>query len=98
MIDYPAVDEDEKPEVIRRAVRDFVDYPIEEAVIDVFQLPFKRIDDNKDVAYAIIARSKVIHEVSDFIRATGLKLQYIDIQELCLRNLAKHLTVPAYFL
>ncbi len=88
MIESPDVTENDKPEVVRLAVRDFVDYPIEEAVIDVFPLPFKRIDDNKEVSYAVIAHYKVIDDVAAIIKETGLRLKYIGIHELCLRNLA----------
>jgi MSHA biogenesis protein MshI len=88
IIESPSPVETDIPETVRLAVKDFVDYPIEEAVVDLFSLPFKRIDDNKDVSYAVVVHSSVITETTALINEAGLKLKYIDIHELCLRNLA----------
>ena len=88
IIETPSSAVSDTQEKVRLAVKDFVDYPIDEAVIDVFTLPFKRIDDNKDVSYAVVAHSSAVAEAATFIHEAGLSLKCVDIHELCLRNLA----------
>ena len=88
MIAAPAGDWLSQQAQVRQAVQDFVDYPVNEAVIDCFQLPFKRTDDNQNVAYAVIAHADTINAAAEFVQETGLLLRYIDIAELSLRNIA----------
>lgn len=89
IIPTPETTTNHNGENISLAVKDLVDYSVNEAVVDLFSLPFKRVDDNKEVSYAVVAHNTVINDAAALILEAGLKLKAIDIQELCLRNLAR---------
>lgn len=85
-IDAPAVQLDEMREAARWAIKDLIDFRVEDGVVDVFGVPAaagkaKRI-------YVAATPSSVIREVVDTIEDAGLSLFAIDITELALRNLA----------
>lgn len=83
----PPVEDDELKEALRWSVKDFIDYPVEDAVIDVFRVP---VQQNKEAkVFVVTSQRDEIQQTVDFIRQTGLKLQSIDIEELSLGNIVR---------
>lgn len=87
LVDAPAVKTDEIPLALRWVLRDLVSFPIEEAIIDTFELPFPRARDNAKMLYAVAIRKTIIPTIESLIEGSGLVLKYIDIPELVLRNI-----------
>ncbi len=85
----PKVPQEELAEALRWRVKDLVQFPIAEAIIDAFFLPEDSARGGNRMAYAVIAQRKQIEAQVSAARASGLELKNIDIPELVLRNLAE---------
>lgn len=85
----PKVPQEELAEALRWRVKDLVQFPIAEAVIDGFFLPEDSARGGNRMAYAVVAQHKHVEAQVNLARATGLELKNIDISELALRNLAE---------
>ncbi len=86
LVESPAVPVQERSQAVSWLIRDLVNFPIEEAVIDTFELPFARARDNLNMLYAVVMRKKQVAEIESFIDGSGLILKLIDIPELALKN------------
>lgn len=80
------VTEDEFQSAIRWKMRDFIPFPIEEAVIDYFPIP-KKPAETANMIMVVVARKNYLQAVSQDILESGLSLAVIDIPELGLRNM-----------
>lgn len=85
----PRVPQEELAEALRWRVKDLVQFPIAEAIIDGFFLPEDSARGGNRMAYAVVAQHKQVEAQVNLARATGLELKNIDIAELALRNLAE---------
>jgi len=87
LVEAPKVAPEELREALRWRVRDLIDFPVEEAVLDAFLLPEDRTRGAKRMAYVAVARRELIARRVAQIQAAQLRLEAIDIPELALRNL-----------
>ncbi|WP_111640411.1 type IV pilus biogenesis protein PilM [Marinimicrobium alkaliphilum] len=88
LVEAPKVPDSELREALRWRVRDQVDFPVTDAVLDVFLLPEDSVRaGSARMAYVAVSERRVIEELVDQAKAANLKLQSIDIAELALRNL-----------
>lgn len=87
LVEAPKVPDNELREALRWRVRDLIDFPVEEAVLDAFLLPEDRSRGVKRMAYVAVARRELIAQRVAGIKAAQLQLEAIDIPELALRNL-----------
>lgn len=78
----PPVADDELKSAVRWSIKDLVNYPVEDAVIDVFRVPVQEHREGK--IYVVVAPKDKVQKTVDFIRKTGLRLDAIDIEELSL--------------
>ena len=85
----PKVPQEELAEALRWRVKDLVQFPISEAVIDAFFLPEDSARGGNRMAYAVIAQRKQIETQVGAAKVAGLELKNIDIPELVLRNIAE---------
>jgi MSHA biogenesis protein MshI len=85
----PKVPLDELAEALRWRVKDLIQYPIADAIVDAFLLPEDSARGGSRMSYAVVAqRHHVAHLVAQ-ARAAQLRLKSIDIPELALRNLVQ---------
>lgn len=87
LVDRPNVDPKEMNQALQWLVRESIDFPIEEAVLDSFEVPLPRVRDNTKVSYIAVIRRSLLQPIQSLISQAGLILKYIDIPELALRNL-----------
>ncbi len=87
LVESPAVPIQERSQAVSWLVRDLVNFPIEEAVIDTFELPFSRARDNLNMLYAVVMRKSQMADIEGFMNGSGLVLTHIDIPELALKNI-----------
>lgn len=83
---------DVRPEELRAAVRwrikDLIGFHVDDAVIDVFEIPDQRHANRNRMMYAIAARARRVTERADLMDAAGLSADVVDIPEMAIRNLA----------
>lgn len=88
LVEAPDVPSSELRAAIRWRIKDMIDFHIDDAVIDVFDVPNQRATGSNKMMYAVVARSSVIRQQIDLLTGAGLNLEVIDIPELALRNIA----------
>lgn len=72
---------------VRWKIKNLLHFPIEDALIDSFPMPPGKQPTSMNLIMLVVARQSVIQPIATQIRASGLKLSTIDIQELSFRNL-----------
>jgi MSHA biogenesis protein MshI len=88
LVEAPDVQPEELRAAIRWRVKDLIDFHIDDAVVDVFEVPNQKTTGRNRMMYAVVARSDVIKQNIDQLIGAGLNLNVIDIPELALRNIA----------
>ena len=83
-IDKPDVPEEEQRDAVRWQIKDLLDFPAEQAVIDLFDASGSG---SQAMAFAVAAAEDKIRYVVDVMRGAGLTIKAIDIPELALRNI-----------
>lgn len=91
LTEAPDVQADELREAIRWQVRDLIDIDIEEAAIDVFEVPRQIHMHNERLMYAVAAHSSVVSRIVRLMDRSGGELKAIDVAELALRNIVDRL-------
>jgi MSHA biogenesis protein MshI len=85
----PAVPPAEMKEALRWAVKDALDFPAEDAAIDVLNVPADGAPAGRTaLAFAVAARRERVAERVQAFQRAGLSLKAIDIAEAAQRNLA----------
>lgn len=92
LVEAPRVDPSELRAAVRWKLRNLIDFHIDDAVIDVFEIPGQNNrPQGQAMMYAVAARARQVQEYIDLLEDAGLALQVIDITEMALRNLASQL-------
>jgi len=86
LLEAPDVPADEMRQAVRWKVKDLLDMPADEAVIDVFPLPEDAFPGRARMVYLVAAARNRIEQLVALITGAGLQLSRIDIAELALRN------------
>lgn len=89
LVDAPNVQPAEMRDAIRWRIKELIDFEIDEAVYDIFDVPGRNLrGQGGKMMYAAVTRASVIQARADQLKAVGLKLKIVDIPELALRNIA----------
>jgi len=88
LTEAPDVPPDELRAAIRWRIKDLIDFHINDATLDVFELPGEKAAGRARSMYAVAARSMAIQKRADMMNAAGINLDIIDIPEMAQRNLA----------
>jgi MSHA biogenesis protein MshI len=91
MVETPEVPPEELRAAIRWRIRELIDFHIDDAVLDIFELPPSGPGAQQERLYVAVARSAVVQERVDLTRAAGAEVKIVDIPELGLRNIAARL-------
>ncbi len=87
LVEAPEVEADEMRSAVRWKIKDLLDMPIEEAVIDVFPLPEDALRGRNPMIYAVAANKARVEQMIDVVDRSGMTLDAIDIPEMAMRNL-----------
>ena len=87
LVEAPDVDPSELRAAIRWRIKDLIDFHIDDAVIDVVEIPGQDRGRTR-MMYVVAARSNRVRERIELIEDASLDLTAIDVEELALRNLA----------
>lgn len=88
LTEAPDVPPDELRAAMRWRVKDLIDFHINDATLDIFEVPGERVAGRVRQLYAVAARTASIQKRVDVLDAAGINLQIIDILEMAQRNLA----------
>ena len=87
LVEAPEVPPAELRAAMRWRLKDSIDFRVEEAVIDVFDVPDQNRGGHGRMMYAVAARRTAVNAHTQALAATP-GFDAIDVPELCLRNLA----------
>ncbi|HVY23964.1 MAG TPA: hypothetical protein VG962_11500 [Steroidobacteraceae bacterium] len=87
-VEAPDVPADELRSAIRWKMRDVVNFPVEDATVDVFDVPASPRRTQLNMKFAIAARSDAVSKIVNLLEHRARGFDVIDIPELCLRNLS----------
>lgn len=90
LVECPDVPPDEVAQAVRWRLRELISFPLDQAVVDVFDVP-SQARGNRKMVYAVAAEAQVTDELATQLREARAALHAIDIPELCLRNIATQL-------
>lgn len=88
LVEVPDVPANEVRSAVRWQIKDLLDFPVDEAVIELFDMPELSTAGSKNMAYAVATRRSRVQEHIELLQDAGLSLDVIDIPELCTRNIA----------
>jgi MSHA biogenesis protein MshI len=95
LVEAPDVQPDEVRAAIRWRIKDLIDFHIDDAVLDVFEVPDTKIPGLDRMMYAVVTRSALVKKRVDTLLDADVNLEVIDIPELALRNIASLLPEDA---
>ncbi len=87
LTEAPDVRPDELRTALRWRVKDLIDFHINDATLDAFELPGSEGNKSREM-YAVAARNEAIRRRADALQNAGINLDVIDIPEMAQRNLA----------
>jgi MSHA biogenesis protein MshI len=87
-VEAPEVLPSELKAAVRWRLRDVINFHIDDAVIDVFEIPDQSRRGQAKMLFAVAARSSAVQRLASALSPLASDLDVIDIPELCLRNLA----------
>lgn len=89
LVEAPAVQRDELKAALRWRIKDMLDYPVDEATVDMLDLPLPENAGQHDrKMYAIAARNDTLREAAERFHKAGIALSVIDIPDTAQRNVA----------
>jgi len=92
LVEAPRVEPSELRAAVRWKVRNLIDFHIDDAVIDVFEIPGQRNrPQGQAMMYVVAARARDVREHIDLVEEADGRLEVIDITEMAMRNLAGQL-------
>lgn len=89
-VEAPAVPANEMRQAASWRVRELIDFPLDQAVIDTYDLPEAGQRGEKKIN-VVVARRAMVAERIELLRESGLELTAIDIPELVQRNVCTYL-------
>lgn len=89
--DVPDVPEEEIESAIEFKAADLIKYDIEDAALDVIQLPSEAYRGRMKMAFIVATQKQPLREWSMTLVQKGIRIDTIDVEHTQLRNLAVHL-------
>ena len=90
-VEAPDVEAGELKAAVRWRIKDMIDFHIDDAVIDVFDIPGQSHGNRPRMMYVVAAQSGLIQKKVELIQGAGLDISIIDIPELSQRNISSML-------
>jgi MSHA biogenesis protein MshI len=85
-VEAPEVEPDELQSAIRWRIKDLINFHIDDAVIDLYEMPEAGRPGAPRINYVVAARTSGIQKLVETVEEAGLELSAIDIAELSIRN------------
>src|SRR5688572_245059 len=88
LVDVPAVPAEEIKPALRWRIKDMLEFPVDEATVDMLELPVPQDAPRARQMYAIAARQQAVKATAERFVKAGMNLSVIDIPDTAHRNLA----------
>lgn len=88
MIEKPQVAESELRQAVRWRVKDSLSFDVNNAIIDVFEIPGQKERGRTPLVYVTAAEREFLKQRIQLFEEQNLELESIDIAELIMRNIA----------
>jgi MSHA biogenesis protein MshI len=88
LIEAPQVEASELTDAARWKIKDMIDFSIDDAVIDVIEIPNIKELKRSPMLYAVVVKREVITSIVEFWNSIGNDLSIIDIPDMAQRNIA----------
>jgi MSHA biogenesis protein MshI len=88
LVDAPSVPADEVKAALRWRIKDMIEYPVDEATIDMLELPVPESASRARQMYAVAARQQTVKAATERFINAGMNLAVVDIPDIAQRNLA----------
>ena len=88
LVEAPDVPAEELKAAVRWRIRELIEFHIDDAVVDVFDVPEKKSGGRSRMMYVVAARAPLLGEKTDIAQQANLSLGVVDIPELAQRNVA----------
>jgi MSHA biogenesis protein MshI len=88
-VEAPAVKREEMKAALRWRIKDMLDYPVEDAAVEMLELPLSGSAAQRPrQVYAITARSETVRATVERFDKAGIAVRVVDIPDTAQRNLA----------
>lgn len=88
LVEAPEVDPSELKAAVRWRIKDLLDFHIDDAVIDVFDIPGQQERGRPKLMYVVASRITTVQSHIELLENHDIDLTTIDIPELAMRNVA----------
>jgi MSHA biogenesis protein MshI len=88
LVEVPNVPANEINSAARWQIKDLLDFPVDDTVVQLFKMPEQSTQDPKPMAYAVATQRSSVEKHAELLHGAGFPLDTIDIPELCTRNIA----------
>lgn len=88
MLEKPQVAESELRQAVRWKIKDSLNFDVNNAVIDVFEIPGQKERSRTPLVYVAAAEKERVKKCIKLFEEQGLEIESIDIAELVMRNIA----------
>ncbi len=88
MVEAPTVDPTELRAAVRWQIKELIDFHVDDAVIDIFDIPQQESRGRQKMMYVVVSRIDAVQKHIDRFEKSGIDLDVIDIPELAQRNIA----------
>jgi MSHA biogenesis protein MshI len=87
LVERPQVPDEELKEAVRWRMQDNLEFPVDQAAIDVFPLPESASRD-RSMVFVVALHMETLKRLLDKVYAAGIQVGSVDVSELALRNIA----------
>lgn len=89
-VEKPNVPSAELKQAVRWQLKDMIDYPVQNATVDVLEIPQDSSHVNRQtMMYAFSAKNQLLGDVTNTLLDGGVNLQAIDTRAIAQRNIAR---------
>lgn len=88
MLEKPQVAESELRQAVRWKIKDSLSFDVNNAIIDVFEIPGQKERSRTPLVYAVAAEKECVKQRITLFEEQCLEIESIDIAELVMRNIA----------
>lgn len=87
LVERPKVPDEEVREAVRWRMQDNLEFPADQAAIDVFALPESASRD-RSMVFVVALHVEMLKRLLDNVYAAGIQVGSVDVSELALRNIS----------
>ena len=89
MLEKPEVADDELRQAVRWRIKDSLSFDINDAIVDVFEIPGQKERGRTPLVYVTAAEKKLLKQRIQILEDQNIEIESIDIAELVMRNVAE---------